>query len=190
MSTYPFTSVYLANESSVLTAGDSDLSHDSNDSVRTRIPFLLPHLVWECAIDSHDVSSLSHVPISALIDHGSPPVLIDQSLVDRLHLPARLLPRPFLVSGAFFNDSDNSSHVSLTYWVKLKLHDHNDWYSARTVRAIVAPNLCHPVILGLPFLSHNCIIVNAHDRTAIDSTCMFDLLNPVPPIIPKPKPKL
>jgi hypothetical protein len=36
MSTYPFTSVYLANESSVLTAGDSDLSRDSNDSVRTR----------------------------------------------------------------------------------------------------------------------------------------------------------
>jgi hypothetical protein len=136
------------------------------------IPFLLPHLVWECAIDSHDVSSLSRVPISALIDHGSPPVLIDQSLV------------------AFFNDSDNSSHVSLTHWVKLKLHDRNDWYSARIVRAIVAPNLCHPVILGLPFLSHNHIIVNAHDHTAIDSTCMFDLLNPVPPIIPKPKPVL
>jgi hypothetical protein len=190
ISTYPFTSVYPPNESSVLTAGDSNLSCDFNDLVRTHIPFVLPHLVWECAIDSHDVSSLSCIPVSALIDHGSPPVLIDQSLVDHLHLPTRLLPRPFPVSGAFFNDSDNSSHVSLTHWAKLKLHDRNNWYSACTVWAIVAQNLCHPIILGLPFLSHNRIVVDAHDGTAIDSTCMFDLLNPVAPIHVKPKPKL
>jgi hypothetical protein len=133
---------------------------------------------------------VSRVPISALIDHGSPPVLIDQALVDRLCLPARLLPRPFPVSGAFFSNSDSSSQVSLTHWVKLKLHDRNNWYSTRTVRAIVAPSLCHPIILGLPFLSHNRIIVNAHDRTTIDSTCMFDLMNPVAPVPSKPKIKL
>jgi hypothetical protein len=123
MSSYPITSVYPPNDSSVLAASDSDLSRDSNDSVRTHVPFLLPHLLWECAVDSHNISSLSHVPVSALIDHGSPPVLIDQSLVNRLHLPTHLLPRPFPVSGAFFANTDKSSHVSLTHWVKLKLHD-------------------------------------------------------------------
>jgi hypothetical protein len=190
MSSYPITSVYPPNDNSVLAAGDSDLSCDSNDSVRTHIPFILPHLLWECAVDSHDPSSLSRVPVSALIDHGSPPVLIDQTLVNRLHLPTRLLPCPFPVSGAFFSNGDGSLHVSLTHWVKLKLHDRNNWYSAHTVRAIVAPNLCHEIILGLPFLSHNRIIVNAHERTAIDSNCMFDLLHPTAPVICKPVMKL
>jgi hypothetical protein len=182
MSAYPITSIYLPNNTSVLAAGDSNLSRDSNDLVRMHVPFLLPHLVWECAVDSHDVSSLSRVSISALIDHGSPPVLIDQTLVDCLHLPTHPLPRPFPVSGAFFTNSEQSSHVSLTHWVKLKLHDHNNWYSACTVCAIVAPNLCHEIILGLPFLSLNHIVVNAHDCTVIDSNCMFDLLHPIAPV--------
>jgi hypothetical protein len=190
MLSYPITSIYPPNDSSVLAAGDSDLSRDSNNSVRAHVPFLLPHLVWDCAIDSHDTSSLSRIHVSALIDHGSPPVLIDQMLVDRLHLPTRLLPRPFPVSGAFFANSENSSHVSLTHWVKLKLHDRNNLYSARTVRAIVAPNLCHEIILGLPFLSHNRIVVDAHECTAIDGNYMFDLLHPIAPVRPKCRIKL
>jgi hypothetical protein len=190
MSSYPITSIYPPNNSSILAAGDSDLSQDSNDSVRTHVPFLLPHLIWKCAIESHDVSSLSRIPVSALIDHGSPPVLIDQTLVNRLHLPAHPLPRPFPVSGAFFSNSEQSAHVSLTHWVKLKLHDCNNWYSAHTVRAIVAPNLCHEIILGLPFLAHNHIVVDAHNRTVIDNNVMFDLLHPIAPVQHVPKKKL
>jgi hypothetical protein len=190
MLSYPIASIYPPNESSILGGDDSDLSRDYNNSVSTHVPFFLPHLLWECAVDSHDPSCLSCIPVSALIDHGSPPVLIDQALVSRLCLPTCPLSRPFPVSGAFFNDSSDSSHVSLTHWVKLKLHDRNNLYSARTVRAIVAPSLCHSIILGLPFLSHNQIIVNAHDQTAIDMNCMFDLLHPVPPVMHKPKMKL
>jgi hypothetical protein len=74
--------------------------------------------------------------------------------------------------------------------MKLKLHDRNNLYSARTIRAIIAPSLCHEIILRLPFLLHNQIVVNARHHTAIDSKCMFDLLHPVPPIISKPKMKL
>jgi hypothetical protein len=77
MSSHPIVSIYPSNESSVLDEGDSDLSQDSNDLVSTPIPFFLPYLVWECAVDSHDPSSLSCVSVSALIDHGSPPVLIN-----------------------------------------------------------------------------------------------------------------
>jgi hypothetical protein len=54
------------------------------------------------------------------------------------------------------------------------------------VRAIVAPGLCAPVILGLPFLSHNNIVIDHAARTAIDKTSNFDLLNPVPPPPPPP----
>jgi hypothetical protein len=190
MSSYPIASIYPPNKSSVLGGGDSDLSRDSNDSVSTHVPFFLPHLVWECAVDSHDPSCLSRIPVSALIDHGSPPVLIDQALVSHLCLPTCPLSHPFPISGAFFNNSSDLSHVSLTHWVKLKLHNHNNLYSACTICAIVAPSLCHSIILGLPFLSHNQIVVNAHDRTAIDTNCLFDLLHPVPPVMLKPKTKL
>jgi hypothetical protein len=126
MLSYPIMSIYPPNESLVLDGGDSDLSQDSNDLVSMPISFFLPHLIWECAVDSHDPSSLSCVPISASIDHGSPPVLIDQALVFHLCLPTCALSQLFPVSGAFFNDSSNSSHVSLIHWVKLKLHDRNN----------------------------------------------------------------
>jgi hypothetical protein len=190
MSAYPIVSVCPPNDLSILGGGDSDLSRDSNDSVSTRIPFCLPHLVWECTIDSHDPSSISRIPIEALIDHGSSPVLIDQDLVQHLQLPICLLPRPFPVSGAFFNGSNKTPQISLTHWVKLKLHDRSNWYSARTVRVLVAPSLCHPIILGLPFLYHNNITVNVCDGSAIDMTLNFNLLHPVAPPVHKPIVKL
>jgi hypothetical protein len=154
------------------------------------VPFFLPHLVWDCAVESLDPSCLSRIPVSALIDHSSPPVLIDESLVAHLCLLTCLLPTPFPVSSTFFNDSSCSSCILLTRWVKLKLHDHNNLYSAHTIRALIAPGLCHPIVLGLPFLSHNNIVVNAREGTAIDMDYNFNLLNPVAPVLCKPKMKL
>ncbi|KAF8228776.1 hypothetical protein L208DRAFT_224547 [Tricholoma matsutake] len=112
-------------------------------------------------MDTLDASTLSRVEISALIDHGSPTVLIREELVSHLGLTICLLPRPFPILGAFFDNSSSSSYILLNHWVKLKLHDQRNLYSARTVRTLIAPNLCHPVILGLPFLSHNHIVVDA-----------------------------
>ncbi|KAF8222180.1 hypothetical protein L208DRAFT_1176431, partial [Tricholoma matsutake] len=149
-----------------------------------------PHFVWECAVDSHDVSVPSHIDVSALIDHGSPAVLIESSWVSRLCLKTCALPSPFPISGAFFDDKTASPTIALTHWVKLKLHDRNNYYSAQTVCALVAPHLCHPIILGLPFLSHNNIVVDAHKKTVIDSVSHFDLLHPSPPVIATTKFKL
>jgi len=42
------------------------------------------------------------------------------------------------------------------------------------------------MILGLPFLVHNDIVVNAAARTVIDKKCGFDLLHPIPPLRPPP----
>jgi hypothetical protein len=42
------------------------------------------------------------------------------------------------------------------------------------------------MILGLPFLAHNNIVVDASARTAINKNTNFDLLHPVPPSPPKP----
>jgi hypothetical protein len=75
--------------------------------------------------------------------------------------------------------------VQLTEWVKLSLYDVSNLWSSKTVRAVIAPSLCAPVILGLPFLSHNNIVIDHAARTAIDKTTGFDLLNPPP--VPTPK---
>ncbi|KIM73626.1 hypothetical protein PILCRDRAFT_23336, partial [Piloderma croceum F 1598] len=50
--------------------------------------------------------------------------------------------------------------VPLYKHVKLCLFDSSDKYSAKSVWAIIAPNLILPVILGLPFLTHNLIVVD------------------------------
>ena len=186
MSAYPVALVCPPNKSSILGGGNSDLSHDSNHSVSTCIPFFLPHLVWKCMIESHDASCISRVPVTTLIDHGSGPVLINQELVCRLQLPVWILHELFPISGAFFNVSNPSPQILLSHWVKLKLHDPNNWYSACTVCALVASSLCHPIILGLPFLHHNNITVNIREGMTVN----FDLLHPVAPPVHKPIQKL
>jgi hypothetical protein len=67
MSTYPVASVCPTNDSSILGGGDSDISRDSNDSVSMHIPFFLPHLVWKCAIESHDPSPVPAIAMYQLI---------------------------------------------------------------------------------------------------------------------------
>jgi hypothetical protein len=76
--------------------------------------------------------------------------------------------------------------LELSEYVKLQLYDPVGNWTSKTVRALIAPSLCAPVILGLPFLSHNNIVIDHALRTAIDKTLGFDLLNPTPPPAPKP----
>lgn len=92
MSPYLMASVCPPNECSILGGGDSDLSRDSNDLVSNSVPFVLPHLLWHCSADSLALSHLTHVDTMALFDHGSPTVLINASLVAKLHLKKRPLP--------------------------------------------------------------------------------------------------
>jgi hypothetical protein len=85
---------------------------------------------------------------------------------------------------------DKKVVVSLYKYVTLRLFDSAGEYAAKSVRAIIAPNLVSPVICGLPFLSHNSIVVDQAARTAIDKVQSFDLMNPTirpPPTMPKKK---
>ena len=76
--------------------------------------------------------------------------------------------------------------VKFSEYIKLQLHNPSLYWSSKTIRAIIAPGLCSPMILGLPFLAHNNIVVDASERTVIDKNCNFNLLHPVPPLPPKP----
>ncbi|KAJ3992039.1 hypothetical protein F5050DRAFT_1545256, partial [Lentinula boryana] len=76
----------------------------------------------------------------------------------------------------------------LTKYCKLSLEDPHLAWRSHTVRALVIPFLCSPMILGLPFLAHNNLVTDYNARTVFDKSCNFDLLhpvvpNPVPPVI-------
>ena len=58
--------------------------------------------------------------------------------------------------------------IQFSEHVKLQLHDLDSYWTSKSVHAIIAPGLCAPMILGLPFLAHNNIVVDASVRMAVD----------------------
>jgi hypothetical protein len=98
------------------------------------------------------------------------------------------LHKPELVDVAF---SKEKKKTELYYYVKLSLSSLDCAWTSRVVKAIVTPDLCLPIILGLPWLERNSIVTDHVARTCIDKINLYDLLNP-PPIVPPlpPKPKL
>jgi hypothetical protein len=125
----------------------------------------------------------------ALIDHSSSTVLIRESYANDLGLCRKLLQTPFSAELAMENNGQKIK-VDFTEYITLQLHDPSALWSSKSVRAIVAHGLCVPMILGMPFLSHNNIVVDASARSAVDKKSGFDLLNPVIPKTPIPKKKL
>jgi hypothetical protein len=66
----------------------------------------------------------------------------------------------------------------LADWVWLEVYNLSLSWKARKIRALVAPSLCTPLILGLPFLAANHIVIDHEARTVIDKRTKFNLLNP------------
>ena len=135
---------------------------------------MIPHLFWRAS-----ASPPNALPImfNCLLDNGSHLVLICDSLVTELQLCRRNLLLPIETELAMHAD-DKKTSVTLHKYVNLSLYDASGEYSEWTVRAIIAPNLCSPIILGLPFLCHNNIVVDYVTRSAYDKIRNFDLLNP------------
>ncbi|KAJ6483706.1 hypothetical protein DFH09DRAFT_1340216 [Mycena vulgaris] len=136
---------------------------DPNDSSVDSENVSEPHLVWDFRMEG----PMSNLPIQVrgLIDNGSGLVLIHQDVVDRLALRRHPLHEPVPVSAAFTNSDDPPP---LTEWVKFKALSDDLSYETNTVRALIAPDLCTDVILGLPFLKRNSIVVDHADATVID----------------------
>jgi hypothetical protein len=85
---------------------------DSDDECMA--PLQTPHLRWDCLVDGPAVSS--SVTVSALIDHGSSLVLIDDTLVVQLGLCHCELTKALPVSLALSPDSQS---IVLSQYVKL-----------------------------------------------------------------------
>jgi hypothetical protein len=80
--------------------------------------------------------------------------------------------------------------LELTEWAKLSLYDPVSGWQAKTVQAMIAPGLCSPIILGLPFLSHNELVTNHAAWTIIHRPSGIDLMNPKRPEKPAQRPRL
>ncbi|OJT13288.1 Transposon Tf2-12 polyprotein, partial [Trametes pubescens] len=155
------------------TTGILDTSDESDDdSVRLSV-LSSPHLTWSIHVESPAADA---APISALIDTGSPLVLIREDAVSRLQLRRRGLPSPIPLGNAFTSEGSVAKD-----WVKLRVRTLDSSYVSRSVRALVVPSLCSPVVLGTPFLSRNKLLVDLANRALWDPASARDLCSPSMP---------
>jgi len=136
---------------------------------------ILPIFFLDCAVGSSTTSSV--ISIWALIDHGSDAVLIEPSLADRLGLKRQKLPIPKHIKMVVGTGKRNESFM-FDEWVPLSIVSSDQSWTSRTCRAILAPNLCVPVLLGGPFLASNHLVIDHESRTCIDKKSGYDLFNP------------
>ena len=147
---------------------------DGSDSEYVDTPFSSPHFFVDVIIGGS--SSVSQGDVRALIDHGCNSVLISPDLVDRLKLPRRKLPKPKSVVMAV--EGDEKKEIVFREFVQMTVISSDQIWSSRSCRAIIAPNLCAPLILGNVFLAYNHFVIDHELRTCIDKVTGYDLLNP------------
>jgi len=156
-------------------------------------PLRSDSLIWRCHLDGPATLGVIR---DALIDDGAQVVLIRESLARETGLLFRKLHAPVSLGHAFAETPASSSAVFATHWIKLSLSSVDMTYVSRTVRCLVAPDsLAYPLILGLPFLSHNRLVIDPSLRSVIDKDSGYDLLAslcetrqcPLPYCLPKVK---
>ena len=123
---------------------------------------------------------------STLIDNGAHLVLIRPEVVEALKLERHLLKVPETVSVAISENNKKKVKMTLHHYVKFEVTSLDNAWTSKTVHAIIAPGLCMPVILGLPFLVHNDIVTDHKARSCIDKKCGYNLMNPAPIAPPRP----
>jgi hypothetical protein len=156
---------------------DGDLS-----GCNMSFPYKIPHFFWKFLMDGPAVDF--PIPVRGLIDDGSHLVLITPELVDRLELRRRLLHIPETVDVALSDSS--TSKRTLTEYIHLRCISTDSRWTSNTVRALIAPGLCAPVILGLPWLARNHVVIDHHKCTVVDKQVNYNLLDPAPLPLPKP----
>ncbi|KAF8868392.1 hypothetical protein CPB84DRAFT_1857860 [Gymnopilus junonius] len=156
---------------------------DSKDDVSPS--FHSKHLSLKFKILAHHLDFM--LIFTSLLDCGVHLVLISPETADELQLERFPLKKPETISVAI--SKGKKKIMSLSQYVKLSVTTLDNAWTSKTVHALIAPGLCMPIILGLPFLSHNKLIIDADARTCIDKTTGYDLLN-LSVIVPPPPPRM
>ncbi|KIM86037.1 hypothetical protein PILCRDRAFT_5110 [Piloderma croceum F 1598] len=150
-------------------SGSQTVSDPSPQSVvkplKEASPLHVEDLYWRCLTSGN--TDEFPVIFDALIDHGLLAVLISEDHALKLGLCLKRLRKPYIAELAM-EKNGQKTEFEFSEYIKLQLHDLSSYWSSKTICAIVMPGLCSPMILGLPFLSHNDIVVDASACTAID----------------------
>lgn len=152
-------------------------SHLPSRSTSPNSPFQTPHLMFLCSVDGPSVPS--PLRIKSLIDTGSHLVLIDDALVTHLGLRRRTLLEPISISLAM-DTTAAAAPTRLSHWVKLRPQSLDNSWTSCSIRAVIAPGLCYPLILGGPFLVRNKIVVDHKAHTCIDKDTKYNVLRDTP----------
>ena len=145
-------------------------------------PLKSKHFVWKCNVDGPLVDF--PVTTSALIDNGAHLVLIRPQLVAQLGLTVFDLLEPEQVDVAFDSSNKKKTKQLLTSYVRLSVTSTDGSFKSKPVYAVIAPGLCMPIILGLPWLEHNEIVCDHAARSCVVKSSNYNLLHP-PKIVRK-----
>jgi hypothetical protein len=126
----------------------------------------VPHLFWRCNAFGGRESELPQI-LTCLLDNGCHLVLIDDAVARCLHLHCFHLKNPEPIELAL-KPQEPKTKLELDEFVWLELYDPSLSWKAKKVCALVAPGLCSPVILGLPFLATNEIVIDHTARPAVN----------------------
>ena len=113
----------------------------------------------------------------SLVDNGAHVVLIRPNIVDQLRLQRHPLKTPEIVSVAI-EDGKKKKKMKLYHYVKFAVTPTDNVWTSKVIHAIVAPGLCMPLILGLPFLIHNNIVTDHAQWSCIDKMTGYNIMNP------------
>ena len=157
-------------------SADKTLSNSSDTSVAlvSAAPLKGKHFIWTCRLkNAVDRFSLK---TKALIDGGAHMVLIHPDVATRLALPKFPLSNPKQVNVAMVT---SQKIEKLTHYITLEPSSLDGLFSSHPLHAVIAPGLCMPIILGLPFLTVNKIICNyvARQCMATENEPPYNLLS-------------
>ena len=149
---------------------DRSLSESSDTSVSSvsAAPLKGKHFIWTCRLNN--ATDRPCLKTKALIDGGAHMVLIRPDVATRLALPKFPLSNPEQVNVALGNPNQIEK---LTHYIIIAPSSLDGMFLSHPLHAVIAPKLCMPMILGLPFLTVNKIVCNYANRL-----CMATELNP------------
>ena len=134
-------------------------------------PVSVEHLKWKASAHGKGDFPLT---FDCLLDNSAHLVLIRPEAVKKLDLEIHKLRKPELMSLAL---KQSTGINAFTDYVFLTLSSINNVWSSLPICAILAPDLCINILLGLPFLKHNKIVIDHDLHTAVHKPSSFDLLN-------------
>ena len=168
----------MAGPSNVI-GNSTDLDKENDD---VSIPYKSHHYRWQCQLPSQ----LTDFPLSvnSFLDSGAHVVLIHPDTATNLGQKLFTLLKPLPIDVTLKDHERYMDTTLLHEYIRIQPVSIDGYWTSNVVKAVLCPNLCVLLLLGLPFLERNHILIDFEERTCIDKTTKYDLLNPV---VPKPK---